>query len=249
MGESTLTTAGRPAGSDELADRAHALQLAVYARILSADPADPDSAVRHFATGLGRINDRLAVLERATRSVVYGLNMRALFDPLRREREPDLHSRARGILGHSMTNPNGHLSLVAAASPDMWVAPVRTTGIVVDERLGLFPGPPGPAGEATAWLCRDEDLIAQFCELWWATKRQAVPIHDVPGVVPLSERQLAVAGLLSQGAKDATIARRLGVSLRTVSNDVGRLLDSFGVGTRWEAGMVLGRACPPELLA
>ncbi|MFR9774781.1 helix-turn-helix transcriptional regulator [Micromonospora sp. MS34] len=234
---------------DDLAARAWAVQAAAMARITAAAPGSTGGPVRLFAEGLPAILERLKVLERATSSVVYNLNPRSVFDPQRREREPNQRTRTRGIGGHMITAPLQHLSLVAAAHPDTWVAPVvQIAGIVVDERLGLFAGPPTPDGRPTAWLCRDPDLIMAFCELWWVAKQHAVPIHEAPGVVPLTERQLEVAALLCRGAKDAAIARRLGVSPRTVTSDVGRLLDAFGVATRWEAGMVLGRACPPTLV-
>ncbi|MEV0158383.1 helix-turn-helix transcriptional regulator [Micromonospora sp. NPDC050686] len=212
------------------------------------EPSSAGGPVRLFAVGLPTILERLTLLERATSSVVYNLNSQSVFDPQRRERKPNQHTRERGLNGHLITGPSQHLSLVAAAHPDTWVAPkVQMTGIVIDERVGLFAGPPTPDGRPTAWLCRDPDLITGFCQLWWETQQQAVPIHEFPGVLPLAERQLAVAALLSRGTKDATIARRLGVSPRTVTSDVGRLLDAFGVATRWEGGIVLGRACPPAL--
>ncbi|OKI60835.1 hypothetical protein A6A27_28955 [Micromonospora sp. CB01531] len=233
---------------DEPATRARAFQAAVYARITSVDPVPTGGPVCLFAVGLPAILERLKVLERATSSVVYNLAPRCPFDPQRREREPNLRTRARGLQGHMITAPMQHLSLVGAVHPDTWVAPkVPATGIVVDERIGLFPGPPTPDGQPTAWLCRDSDLVMAFCQLWWETQQQAVPIREVPGVLPLTERQLEVAALLSRGAKDATIARRLRVSARTVTSDVGRLLDAFGVATRWEGGLVIGRACPPTL--
>ncbi|MCW3842752.1 helix-turn-helix transcriptional regulator [Micromonospora yasonensis] len=233
---------------DRPATRARALQAAVYARITSVDPASTGGPVRLFAVGLPAILERLKVLERATSSVVYNLAPRCPFDPQRREREPNLRTRARGVQGHMITAPLQHLSLVAAVHPDTWVAPkVQGVGIVVDERIGLFPGPPTPDGQPTAWLCRDSDVVMAFCQLWRETQQQAVPIREAPGVLPLTERQLQVAALLSRGAKDATIARRLRVSTRTVTSDVGRLLDAFGVATRWEGGLVMGRACPPAL--
>ena len=248
MGESTLTRGEEPPELDELAARSWALQARVLARITAADPASTGGRLRLFAEGLPAILERLKVLERATSSVVYNLNARSVFDPQRREREPNERTRARGIRGHMITTPVQHLSLVAIAHPDTWVAPtVWTNGIVIDERVGLFSGPPTPDGRPTAWLCRDSDLVMGFCDLWWETRQRAVPIRDAPGVVPLTERQVEVAALLGRGAKDATIARRLGVSPRTVTSDIGRLLDAFGVATRWEGGMVLGRACPPEL--
>ncbi|WP_091664677.1 helix-turn-helix transcriptional regulator [Micromonospora auratinigra] len=247
MSEPTATTGQDRSGQHDLVARSWALQNKLYRRILSADPADPDAPVRLFAEGFQQIVARLPALERATRSLVYNLTVKAVFDPLRREREPNLHTRMRGIRGHMITNPSDYLSLIAAAHPDTWVAPVRANGIAVDERLLLVPGPPTPDQRPTAWLCRDPDLVMEHCDLWWETQRQAVPIREVPGFIALTERQLEVAALLGQGAKDATIARRLGVSPRTVTYDVARLLDSFGVGTRWEGGMVLGRACPPGL--
>lgn len=243
MGDSTLQCTGR----DDLAARSRGLQAAVLARIAAVEAPAPDAPMQLFAEGLRSITERLPALERATSSVVYNLNRRSNFDPQRREREPNQHTRARGIQGHLITSPVDHLSLVAACHPDTWVAPVQFNGLVIDERLGVFAGPLTPDQQPTAWLCRDQDLIMMFCDLWWETKRHAVPIRDAPGVIPLTERQLEVAALLGRGAKDATIARRLGVSPRTVTNDIGRLLNALGASSRWEGGMVLGRACPTEL--
>jgi DNA-binding NarL/FixJ family response regulator len=39
------------------------------------------------------------------------------------------------------------------------------------------------------------------------------------------------------GAKDETIARQLGVSLRTVRRRVAELMDELGASTRFQAGM------------
>jgi len=87
--------------------------------------------------------------------------------------------------------------------------------------------------------------VTQICDLWSETKRLATPIRDVSGVRPLTERQLNVVSLLCMGYKDAVIARHLGVSLRTVTGDISRILDSLGVSTRWEAGIIIGRASAP----
>lgn len=233
---------------DDLERRARALQSAVTEKVLAAQRGEiADNDLRLFAEGLPAIIDRLPVLERATGSAVYNLQQRTHFDPLRRERSLNRRARSRRLRGHLITPAADHLSLIAACHPDTWVAPVPLIGLAIDERVALFPGPLSVRGLPTAWLCRDRELVSAFCEIWEDTKRQAIPIHDVPGVVRLSERQVDVAALLSRGAKDATIARRLGVSPRTVTSDIGRLLDAFRVSTRWEAGMVIGRACPPSL--
>ncbi|MFR9780574.1 helix-turn-helix transcriptional regulator [Micromonospora sp. MS34] len=216
-------------------------------RVLAAQRGETaDNGLRFFAEGLSAITDRLPVLERATGSVLHNLQRRTDFDPLRRERSLNRRTRSRKIRGHMITQPADHLSLIAACHPDTWVAPVPMTGLAIDERLALFAGPLSAHGQPTAWLCSDQDLVTTFCDIWEETKRRAVPVHDAPGVVPLSERQVDVAALLCRGAKDATIARLLGVSRRTVTSDIGRIMDAFGVSTRWEAGMVIGRACPPS---
>lgn len=46
--------------------------------------------------------------------------------------------------------------------------------------------------------------------------------------------------MLTTGATDAAIARRLGVSERTVQRDVRDLLGRLGARTRFQAGLVLG---------
>jgi DNA-binding CsgD family transcriptional regulator len=196
--------------------------------------------VRLFAEGLPAIISRLAALERVTRSAVYNLQPTVRFDPMRREREPNQRTRTRGVHGHLITSPSPYLALTAACHPDTWITPVLVAGLVIDERLALFAGPPSACGEPTAWLCDFPDLIEQFCDLWFDAKAAAVPIRDVPGVVPLNDRQLDVVSLLSRGMKDATVARLLGVSLRTVTSDISKILDALHVSTRWEAGMILG---------
>lgn len=248
MGEASGATAAeqRSSAADDLACRSRVLQSAVMERVLARHSAGADSKVRFFAEGLSSITNRLWMLERTTRRVVYNLQQRTWFDPLRRERQLNLRTRSRKLRGHLITQPVDHLPLIATCHPDTWIAPVHLTGIAIDERLALFPGPMSSRGLPTAWLCTDQDIVTAFCGIWEESQRQAVPISEVPGIVRLSERQVDIAALLSRGAKDATVARLLGVSPRTVTSEIGRLLDAFGVSTRWEAGMVIGRACPPR---
>ncbi len=56
---------------------------------------------------------------------------------------------------------------------------------------------------------------------------------------PLTVRQLHVVKQLKCGAKDATIARQLGVSQRTVASDVAQVLAALGASTRAEAVAIL----------
>jgi DNA-binding NarL/FixJ family response regulator len=50
-----------------------------------------------------------------------------------------------------------------------------------------------------------------------------------------------VLELLQLGMKDETIARQLGVSLRTVRRRIAALMDDLGVDTRFQAGLEAAR--------
>lgn len=59
---------------------------------------------------------------------------------------------------------------------------------------------------------------------------------------PLNQRQLAVARSLCLGRTDATTARQLGISQRSVTRDVAALMDVTGATSRAEAVLdMLGR--------
>ncbi|MFI5708397.1 response regulator transcription factor [Kribbella sp. NPDC051620] len=64
-------------------------------------------------------------------------------------------------------------------------------------------------------------------------------VLDRPPV--LSHRQLAVGELMATGAKDAAIARQLGVSLRTVRSEISALVAALGATSRFQAGCLLVR--------
>ena len=57
----------------------------------------------------------------------------------------------------------------------------------------------------------------------------------------LSGRQLRIGRLLETGAKDAAIARQLGLSVRTVQSDVSGLVAALGASSRFQAGCLLVR--------
>ncbi len=57
----------------------------------------------------------------------------------------------------------------------------------------------------------------------------------------LGQRQAKTLALLAAGASDATIARQLGVSQRTVERHVRMVMDSLGATTRFQAGMEAAR--------
>jgi DNA-binding NarL/FixJ family response regulator len=61
----------------------------------------------------------------------------------------------------------------------------------------------------------------------------------------LTEREREVLALLAQGASNAQIARRLGLSLKTVQNYVSRILDKLQLADRTQAALHAARRNRP----
>ena len=80
-----------------------------------------------------------------------------------------------------------------------------------------------------------------------ATTRGAVTtcqVYEIGFNLPrpaLSSRQLAIGRLMATGVKDATIARELGLSLRTVRSEISALIAELGATSRFQAGCLLVR--------
>lgn len=103
--------------------------------------------------------------------------------------------------------------------------------VLVDERAALLPL--GPTGMEGAVLIRAPVVVAalrDYFELIWA---RAVPVPDDPGAAGrLPPGQETVLRLVLTGMTDATIARHLGISERTVRRHVGGLLERLGASNR-----------------
>ncbi|MGN2641703.1 LuxR C-terminal-related transcriptional regulator [Nocardia takedensis] len=76
-------------------------------------------------------------------------------------------------------------------------------------------------------------LVRTFDVLWGL----AAPISVNPAAEELDERDKAILTLMGLGATDDTIARRLGMSRRTVVRRTARLLERLGASTRFQAGV------------
>ncbi|MBO0856361.1 MAG: DNA-binding response regulator [Nocardia sp.] len=95
-----------------------------------------------------------------------------------------------------------------------------------DERRG------DPMGLRIA-ACPTLDTVLRTFEVLWAL---AAPISVNPQQ-PLDERDRAILTLMGLGATDDTIARRLGMSRRTVVRRTASLLERLGASTRFQAGV------------
>lgn len=105
---------------------------------------------------------------------------------------------------------------------------VGTTHAVLPEPLGFVDEPRSLVRQRGLV----EALICWFEELW----DRALPVPDLErGDGRIDLRKLLLQQL-AEGAQDEQIARRLGVSLRTVRRRVADLLSELGVDTRFQAG-------------
>jgi DNA-binding NarL/FixJ family response regulator len=81
-------------------------------------------------------------------------------------------------------------------------------------------------------------LVRELFEQFW-TRGAALP--STRPVPPTADDVRPVLELLQLGLKDETIARQLGVSLRTVRRRIAMVMDEVGATTRFQAGIEAAR--------
>ncbi len=112
---------------------------------------------------------------------------------------------------------------------------------VFGDEVALVADRTGDGEDAGRLLLRAPALVAlvrALFEQYWA---QAAPMPaSEPGADAADDLQ-SVLDLLSLGMKDESIARQLGLSLRTVRRRIADLLDDLGASTRFQAGAEAAR--------
>jgi DNA-binding CsgD family transcriptional regulator len=191
--------------------------------------------------GVGAMVDELSVIEpRAARSV-WNMQPRASFDPEDPGYDLTESSIARGIETQLVTRAST-LSvnpLLGAIYPNARICPVFLRAIIVDEQVVVVEGLDTVEGFATAWLTTRSDFVVPILEIWRRTLAMSRPLLGPGEDPPLTRRQVKVACLLGLGEKDQTIARRLGLSGRTVEREVRAILEALGARGRTEAVMLM----------
>jgi DNA-binding NarL/FixJ family response regulator len=85
---------------------------------------------------------------------------------------------------------------------------------------------------------RGDDVAPEIvCDVYELDSRRRV----TTAVKELTSRQVAIGRMMSTGAKDAAIARELGLSLRTVRAEISALIAGLGAKSRFQAGCLLVR--------
>lgn len=115
---------------------------------------------------------------------------------------------------------------------------------VVDARRALMRAEGEPAsGALAAFEIRQGQLAEMLGRVFRLTFDYAVPMPATraSAFVRARSRDERVLALLAMGATDSMVARRLGVSERTVERSVRTLLGSLGAKTRFQAGVQAAR--------
>lgn len=112
--------------------------------------------------------------------------------------------------------------------------------IVFDRKVALFPVDPGNYDRGYLEVTQApvvSALVALFERHWAGARDQRE--EALPQIV-LSSRERSLISLLAQGYTDATAARELGISPRSVSNILRALMDRLHVDNRFQLGLALG---------
>lgn len=209
-----------------------------------AEPVDAGQVSLDRLQMLGRdapeARSRMLSLERLATRSVWTLSPGAA-DPRGFQAAANARSSARGMDMKVVVDLRA-LNAPVAATPGLadlvFVAPVFLQMILIDERAVLLHGPRlGASASPSCWLYPDPPVVEAAVDLWNLTVRSAVSLPE--DVIVLTDRQRAIAAQLLHGHTDATIARELGVSLRTVASEVRALMDATGSTTRYQTAMRL----------
>ncbi|MGW1641935.1 LuxR C-terminal-related transcriptional regulator [Streptomyces lavendulae] len=128
--------------------------------------------------------------------------------------------------------------LIGAGAEIRTLPEVLPQMIIVDGELGFLPSRTGGA-----LLIREPDLLGYLLDVFQRDWEYATPFatgpqaaHDISETVKES-----ILALLAKGLKDDSIARRLGISLRTCRRHVSELLLGLGAHSRFQAGVIAER--------
>lgn len=130
--------------------------------------------------------------------------------------------------------------LLSSYMPTVRVGWVVKPMMVLDEAVVLYEGERAATGDHMVWAATRPDWVrggVAVSRLCWGLARPALNDPEAP---PLNRRQYAVACFLAEGLGDEAIARRVGVSRRTVASDVRAAMNLLDAQTRFQAGIRLG---------
>jgi DNA-binding CsgD family transcriptional regulator/sugar-specific transcriptional regulator TrmB len=178
----------------------------------------PDSGRSRDALELNR-----TLAERALRR---GVTLRIVYlDSIKNERSALTHARWVLRLGAEVRT---------APTLPLWVVLIdRSAAVVTDD-----PQPASVAARTDALLVRHAGLVAALTALVdsvWATARPLELVRPREAGLRAQEREML--RLLGLGCKDETVARQLGISVRTTRRMMADVMGRLRAGSRFQAGV------------
>lgn len=168
----------------------------------------------------------------------------ALADALERDKD----ALARGVrmrtLYHHTARFNGPSQSYVAAMSALG-AEYRTAHdlfgrlVVFDREVAFIPEAAGTWG---AVVVREPNTVHFLCEVFEQVWTLAQPFSNAAadGLKMVSrEIDSKIVEMLAAGLKDETIARRLGISLRTARRHIADIMQSLGATSRFQAGVLM----------
>lgn len=117
--------------------------------------------------------------------------------------------------------------------------------IVIDRRMAMVPG----ATSDSAVVVHDRHLVSYLADVFersWERGRDYLITSSVGETQIAAEVRQMTVRMLTEGHSDSASAKRVGVSTRTYASYVAALKQEYGVQTRFQLGLAMGREQDPE---
>lgn len=195
-------------------------------RVRARASSDRRRGVALFGVGQEEIMLGLERLEAGCERSVWNANPTCGFDPEDLSLQLNERSRSKGVDFRTVASARAARfhPLLSSIEPEARVGPAVLKFIVVDGRTAVVEGPDTSTGDTTAWLILDRGLLADLTSMWSALWDVSRPLLDDNIAPPLASRQLEVARLMCVGHTDASIARALALSPRSVARDIALIM-------------------------
>ncbi|MDH6109372.1 DNA-binding CsgD family transcriptional regulator [Kitasatospora sp. MAP12-15] len=141
-----------------------------------------------------------------------------------------------------MRVPHGrpHLRGLVDSGIGVRIAPVLPFRLLVVDDALAYTSSADLNGEPTALELRGSELVLLLREMFAFCWRDAQPMESQQATAVerfLSERELTIVRMLSEGRTDIAIARSLGVSERTFRRLIVQVMEQLGAQSRFQAGV------------
>ncbi|HEU4423233.1 MAG TPA: helix-turn-helix transcriptional regulator [Pilimelia sp.] len=223
-------------------------QLYLVSSLLGTN-LEPDATMRHLPS-VAATRQRLAELASVERHEQLAINTERAFDAtaVRAGAQLDRALLARGVnvrvMGLQPATIRPAYTVGGEPAHPRWeyressTVPLKL--FVIDRKVALFPVDPANRERGYLEVARSSvvEALAALFDRHWAQARDPRE-NDMPQL-NLTARERSLIHLLAMGHTDATAARELQISPRSVSNILRALMDQLGVENRFQLGLALG---------